>query len=302
VNARALFFGREKLRAFWRIALFLVLAVAVARALAWPLSRLAPSPWDSVWGMTLSSGVLLVGLVVASAAMMRLVERRRFAAVGLPAGREATAGLLAGAAIGGGFVVAVVVAQVAMGWLKATPDAGTPGEWLGGVSALTLMLLVAAAAEELLFRGYAFQVAVEALGAAPAVALSAGLFGLGHVSNPEVGSVALLNIGLAGVLLAGAYLKTRSLWTAIGLHWAWNWAMAVVFDLPVSGMVFDVPGYDTVELGPDRLTGGAFGPEGGLMATLFLVPLIVWVYRTSRLKESARMAELRPLVDSRMSP
>ncbi len=302
MDARAVFVGREKLRAVWRIALFLLLAVGAASGLAWFAGRLVPIRTDRVDGLLLLSAAETVGLLLASAVMMRYVERRPLAALGLPLGRDAARGLAVGFAIGAGFMVTVVAAQAAMGWLRLAPDAATAGAWLKNASGLTAMLLVAAAAEELLARGYAFQVAVEGMGPAPAVTLFAALFAWGHASNPGIGRVALVNIGLAGVLLAGVYLRTRSLWPAIGLHWAWNWVMAVVFDLPVSGITFDVPGYDLVAVGPDRLTGGAFGPEGGLAMTLFLLPLIVWVYRTSRLSESPRMAELRPLVDSRKLP
>jgi membrane protease YdiL (CAAX protease family) len=302
VQVRDLFFSHEKLRALWRVLLFFLLAAVMVWAVGQLVTLLAPSELNDLWQLTISNVVLAVGLLAASALMMRSVERRPVAALGLPAGRDAPRSLIAGFAIGGGFIAAVVVAQTLIGWLEPVPDSGSFGGWLGTVTGLALMLFLAAVSEELLFRGYAFQVLVEGLGVVPAVTLSAGVFGLGHLFNPEVGAVAVLNIGLAGVLLAGAYLKTRSLWTAIGLHWAWNWVMAAVFDLPVSGITFDVPGYDTVELGPDRLTGGSFGPEGGLVTTLLLLPLIVWVYRTSRLQESPRMAALRPLVDSRTLP
>ncbi len=161
------------------------------------------------------------------------------------------------------------------------------------------MLMAAAAAEELLFRGYPFQVLVEGAGPVLAVAISSVLFAGIHAFNPAVEALAMINIFLAGVVLAVAYLRSRSLWVAIGLHWAWNWVMAAIFDLPVSGLWFDVPGYDTLQRGPDLLTGGAFGLEGGLLTTVFSLPLILWVLRTGWLRESARMAARRPLVDAR---
>ncbi len=130
--------------------------------------------------------------------------------------------------------------------------------------------------------------------------LTSGLFALIHLNNPAVDTVALVNIALAGVLFAGAYLRTRSLWVAIGMHWAWNFVMAAFFDLPVSGIIFDVPGYDTLARGPDLFTGGDFGPEGGLLTTILVLPLVVWVFRTSWLSQSPRMVELKPLVDARM--
>lgn len=300
---RDLFFSGERLRALWRVLLFLALTVGAVWGVGL-LAALLPLPSDGAWGLGLglNSLVLTVGVLVASAVMMRVIERRPLAALGLPLGQETGRGLLVGAAIGGVYMIVVIVAQTLIGWLRPAPDAGTLIDWFETVGGLVLFFLVAAAAEELLLRGYAFQVLVEGMGMAVAVLVTSTLFALGHLWNPNIDAIALVNIGLAGVILAGAYLRTRSLWVAIGLHWAWNWVMAAVFDLPVSGIRFDVPGYDTMELGPDMFTGGVFGPEAGLVVTLLALPLIVWIYRTPWLRESRRMAELRPLIDSRDVP
>ena len=302
MRARDLFFGPEKLRAVWRLLLFAVItvwtlvALGVAASLVLARVRLT----GQLWELAIPSGIAVAALLFSSWVMLRWVERRRFAALGFPPGREAWRGLLRGAAIGGGFMVALVALQVAVGWLKLEPEAGTLAGWLGSIGSLALLLAVAATGEELLFRGYAFQVLVESTGAPLAVILSSAAFGALHVFNPEVGLVAVLNIGLAGVIMATAYLRTRSLWTAIGVHWAWNWMMSAVFDLPVSGIDFDVPGFGTAIVGPDPFTGGAFGPEGSVLTTVLSVPLIVWLLRTRWLAESQRMVELRPLIDSRV--
>ncbi|UCF18953.1 MAG: CPBP family intramembrane metalloprotease [Gemmatimonadota bacterium] len=299
---RDLIFGREKLRALWRLLIFLALAIATFAVLSIAAGPLLPEGVDGYWSLALPSALMVAAMLFASAVMMRLVERRPLAALGFPGGSQPAADLARGMAIGGGFMALLVTLLTVVGWLRPAPDAGTFAGWLEHVAGLGLMLALAAAAEELLFRGYAFQVLVEGSGPLIAVVLSSALFAGVHVFNPEVSAIALVNIGLAGVLMAGAYLRTRSLWVAIGLHWAWNWVMAAAFDLPVSGIDFDVPGYDTLELGPDAMTGGAFGPEAGLLTTALSLPLIVWVLRTPWLRESARMAELKPLVDARELP
>jgi membrane protease YdiL (CAAX protease family) len=254
---------------------------------------------SSMLAVLIPHGLLCLALLAASYVMMRWAERKPFVALGLLPGREGLVEAGKGALIGGGFIAVLVVAQTLLGWLRPAPDAGTLLGWLGQFFVLGIVLTIAAAAEELMLRGYPFQVLVEGAGVIVGVILTSGLFAMIHLNNPEVDWVALLNIGLAGVLFAAAYLRTRSLWVPIGMHWGWNFAMGAFFDLPVSGIVFDMPGYDTVELGPDLFTGGGFGPEGGLLATLFVLPLIVWVSRTRWLSESPRMAELEPLVDSR---
>jgi uncharacterized protein len=162
---------------------------------------------------------------------------------------------------------------------------------------------IAAAWEEALFRGYPFQVLVEGIGAWPAIVITSALFAWAHGQNPEVTTLALLNIFLAGVLLALAYLRTRSLWFATALHLGWNWAMAFWFDLPVSGLTaFDTPGYSGVAVGPEWWTGGAFGPEAGLAATVVLITGIVWLLRTRRVAVAPEMHQLGPIVDRRLPP
>lgn len=290
--------GPGRIRALWRALLFLVATTALLFVLGDLASILVPRTRGAIRELAASS-VIVAATLIASYAMMRWVEKRPrpLASLGLPLGRETHTDLLRGAAIGGGLITLLVAVQLAFGWLRPTPESGTVVGWFEHVGGLALLLALAAAAEELLFRGYAFQVLVQGFGVKLAVVLGAVLFASLHADNPEVGYIALLNIALAGILLAGAYLRTRSLWVAIGLHWGWNWLMAAVFDLPVSGLVFDAPGYDLRELGPDVITGGAFGPEGGLLTTLLLVPAIVWVFRTPGLQAAPRMAELAPLVD-----
>jgi hypothetical protein len=129
---------------------------------------------------------------------------------------------------------------------------------------------------------------------------SSVLFALLHANNPNVTPVALANIFLAGVMLAVAYLRTRSLWFATAVHLGWNWTMASLLDFPVSGIVKNMPLYSGRETGPDWVTGGTFGPEAGIAASLTIVAGAVWMWRTRRLGESPRMRELRPLVDDRI--
>jgi membrane protease YdiL (CAAX protease family) len=232
--------------------------------------------------------------------MLVFVDRRRAGALGFAlepaAPRDAAAGLAAGAAMLGGAVAVLAVASMA----RWGADEGTVPEYVAALASSFAFLAIAAAAEEALFRGYAFQALVQGIGVWPAVLGSSTLFALLHANNPNVTPVALANIFLAGVMLAVAYLRTRSLWFATGVHLGWNWAMASLLDFPVSGIVMDVPLYTGRETGPDWMTGGPFGPEAGLAASLTIALGAVWMWRTRWLGESPRMRELRPLVDDRI--
>ena len=124
-------------------------------------------------------------------------------------------------------------------------------------------------AEELMFRGYPFQRLVEATGAGGAVAVAAALFGMAHLLNPHASTVGFINTILIGILFAVAYLRSGSLWLPWGMHWAWNTVLATV-GLPVSGNDMSVGVHTAVE-GPKWLTGGAYGPEASLAATVAVV-------------------------------
>jgi uncharacterized protein len=94
-----------------------------------------------------------------------------------------------------------------------------------------------------------------------------------------------------------AYLRTLSLWFATAVHLGWNWAMATLFDLPVSGIrAFDTPLYEPVVGGPVWWSGGAFGPEGGLVGTLGFGCALVAVLRLRPVRRDPRIAAAGALV------
>src|SRR5690606_34788181 len=160
-------------------------------------------------------------------------------------------------------------ALLVSGTLGYGPQAGTVQGWAVTMLAQAGFFALAALAEEAVFRGYAFQVLTRVAGPVAAVVVSSVLFALAHGANPSVGVFALVNIFLAGILLGIAYLRTLSLWFATALHMGWNWTMASLFDLPVSGLTtFDTPLYQPAVDGPAWWSGVLFGPEGGLVGTI----------------------------------
>lgn len=278
-----------------RLVLFLLLFVALsilgAAALAGLGVRLEGR--DRLLGTAVS----LVAAVIVGVALLRWLDHRPAGALGFGLTRAAVRESALGTAIGGGGLVLAALVMLATGKLAYGPDAGSAGAWISIIAGDFAVLAIAAASEEALFRGYPFQVVAERFGPVAATVLSSIGFALAHGANPDVGVFALTNIFLAGVLLAIAYLKTGSLWFATGVHVGWNWAMASLFDLPVSGIAFfDTPLYEPVVGGPLWLTGGPFGPEGGLVGTLgFGVALFaVLKLRAVRMDESTRA--LRPLM------
>jgi membrane protease YdiL (CAAX protease family) len=234
----------------------------------------------NVWNvLTMVAAALLASWV----AQVRL-SRLRFVDLGLPGGVPAIQQLATGGLVGVGVLGAVVLMLVAFGWLTWEAD-GTQGSAVLAATRLVGILLGAAFVEELLFRGYPFQVLERRFGTIAALLVTSVAFSVAHLLNPDAALLPLINIGLAGLLLGVAYVKTRSLWFATGVHTGWNWVMAVS-ELSVSGLDFGMPGFAPVLNGPDLATGGTFGPEGGLLVTLASVATIVWMWRWETKDES----------------
>lgn len=152
------------------------------------------------------------------------------------------------------------------GWYSVAP-ASSPVEGLTILWVGFLILLPAAALEEVVVRGMIGNLLARKYGAAVAVLGSSGLFAALHMLNPGFSShpFAFLGIFLAGIYLSMAYLATRNLWLAIFLHTGWNLLEGPVFGLPVSGLQIPFTVFQTTALGPAALTGGEFGPEAGLL-------------------------------------
>ena len=234
--------------------------------------------------MIVSAGPVFALLGAAAAvavywAVMRFVARRpapEIARAG--AGREA----LRGAGIGAGFVLASVLVIAGFGGysIRWADDAG-----LGVLLSVVCVSVGAAVTEELLFRGLALQ-AIEALaGSRVALAVTAVLFGLLHLANPDATLWSSVAIAVeAGVLLGAAFLWRRNIWFVAGLHCAWN-ATEGLLGIPVSGHAAD--GLFTTETsGPAVLTGGGFGLEASLVPVLLSLALAVPMLVLARRRDS----------------
>jgi membrane protease YdiL (CAAX protease family) len=284
-------------RALWRLGLAVVLLVVggVGGVLvASGLVALAPS----TAGATLTALVAvaaralqLVGFVAGVLAAAWLVDRRQLSDLGLDRSSAWWADLAFGLALGVALPALVFAVELAAGFLRVTgvvvtrtdPSLGVgPGVAPALALALTLAYFVGVGVfEELLFRGYLLTNVAEGLAGWHGIGLGGAFaggtvasslaFGVAHGLNPNVTALALANIALFGVLFAASYLLTDRIAVAIGLHVTWNFSIASLFGFPVSGVTTPVTLLAVEVSGPALLTGGSFGPEGGLVALGALV-------------------------------
>ncbi len=253
--------------------LLATIAVAGIVALVQGLSKLAHIKPHSVAGAL--TGIVLIAAVLATyAGYVRAIERRPVVELGTAGfAGELTLGALIGGALFGLTLLAL--------WFAGVADLTTGAGWIA-LSFPLLSALIAAVTEEIIVRGILFRIAEESLGTWIALSLSAAVFGALHALNPGATVVSSIAIALeAGILLGAAYIFTRRLWLAIGLHAAWNFTEGGVFGAGVSGT--KVQGlFDSHFHGPEILTGGAFGPEASLVAVLVCLTAAIVLLTVAR--------------------
>lgn len=267
MDARDLFYTPEGgLRAVWRLVGF-VLAAGMTMALAVAVLS-AVGPRTVVGSVVVFSGAAVLSLAAAHFVMVRVVDELPWRAVWLDARALAPRTLGWALLLGGAAIAIPALALLSAGWLDAVDAPGSTVDALRYAAVMLVVLIPAAAWEELLFRGYVLRVLRDAVGAWPAVIITGAAFGVAHTANlPSVQPLALALVTLAGIFLGWIVLARRSLYAAIAAHVAWNAVLVAALHTQVSGAELGAaPAYRVIDTGPDWATGGPWGPEGGLAA------------------------------------
>ncbi len=140
------------------------------------------------------------------------------------------------------------------------------------------LMAIVAFYEELIFRGYVLSNLLDSLNKWKALIVSALLFAIAHVTNPDFTIIGAINILLAGILLGINYIYTKNLWFAIMLHFSWNFLQGPILGYDVSGTPLKSLLQHEIH-GNESLTGGKFGFEGSLIATaLLLLAIVAFIY------------------------
>jgi len=284
----------SRLRAGWRLALQTIIMVVPGSCLSIPImfyfiisGMLTPDLDFNRLPKNILLPSQIVELVMITASVYiarRFLDKRSFASLGLSVNKSAVLDVFVGVFISA-FIMAIIYAiEFMTGWVKFEGFAWEVDSAKTVIVNLFLFLFIFITVgwnEELLSRGYHLQNLASGTNMFWGVLISSSVFGLAHLGNPNATWVSAAGIFFAGLFLAYGYLRTGQLWLSIGLHIGWNFFEGVIFGFPVSGL--DIYRLIRHQIhGPEIWTGGAFGPEAGLIVLPALVVGSVLIYFYTR--------------------
>jgi membrane protease YdiL (CAAX protease family) len=274
----------RRLRAFWRLLAAIPTLIVVSLLVALVTVFTIPNRAETLLSITGSLLLTLVITVLWVGINGLLLDRRYLADYGFHLSRRWWLDLGFGLALGAALMAGVFLLELALGWIsivdtfrKAHPDQSF------GQNLLTplVIFLCVGIYEELMLRGYLLPNIAEGLNRPPfgprgailvAWLVTSVLFGFAHMLNPNTTLISTINLILAGVFLGLGYVLTGNLAIPIGVHITWNLFQGSVFGFPVSGQDFTQTTVFMIEqAGPPLWTGGAFGPEAGLIGLVAML-------------------------------
>jgi hypothetical protein len=287
--------GESRLRAGWRLLLqtiiLLILIAGIGVPLIVILLILDPSFINSIPQIRpeyMLLATIAESLVVTFSVFLvvRFIDKRSIESLGLKLNFLALLDILIGIAIAFMQMGLIYALMLGRRWLTFE---GFAWEFdpinvvITNVLTFFVVFIFVGWNEELLSRGYHLQTIASGINLFWGVIISSAVFGLLHLGNPNATWVSTAGIFFAGIYLAYGYIRTKQLWLSIGLHIGWNFFEGVVFGFPVSGL--DIYALTRIKVhGPEIWTGGAFGPEAGLIVlpSLILGALLIFLYTMRR--------------------
>ena len=270
----------------WLAPILMILfnAVPVVAMDGWMQARQWSTPSGDPIGLAGIYALLWLGFaptLLLALAWVLAVERRSLASIGL-AGTAPLKTYLYGLLIGIGTIALVVAAIWLAGGMRAD---GIAPAWQSPLSLLHIGLLLPsfmfqAGVEEILFRGWMLSAVARKAGVMVAVLLVSAVFCLLHFSPQQAPLVTLVTF-LFSLFACAWTLRSGNIWGVMGWHAGWNWLLAIGFELPVTGIDVQLPAL-LVALRPQgdaALTGGAEGPEGSFLCSVFFVIALIAMAR-----------------------
>jgi membrane protease YdiL (CAAX protease family) len=292
------FNDRSQVKAGWRILLYLLLSALGSAMLMTGYAAIAPllfpvaADAQHKFGRIAPYALMTAAAVFAAFIMLSFIDKRPLSVLGYSIhnrmGIDARRGILQAFIM----ISFIFVFEWGTGYIDVSWR-GFRGDYFLFILIYYLVFFaIGSALEELLARGYAFQALVQGIGKIGAVCISATAFSLAHLNNPHVNWIALLNTMLAGFWLSIAYLKTRSLWLPTSLHMTWNLSLGFIYGFPVSGMALPDAMMKLSQNGPGWITGGIYGPEGGMLGTGVLFAATLFLFRSRQVRPAEKASAL----------
>jgi membrane protease YdiL (CAAX protease family) len=206
----------------------------------------------------------LVAAAISSSLAMAIFESRKLEETGL-AWREGTRrNLLIGIGLGGGAALLAILPAIGLGLAHFHRLANADVSWAGALFT-PILLFCGALGEEIAFRGFVLQYLMRGYGRWAAILMST------------------VNTAAFGVLFGLAVLRSRDLWFATGIHFAWNTVLPFL-GVSLSGLTIEVTRYELVWNAGDWWSGGKYGPEGSILTSAVIILLLIAVWRVPVIK------------------
>lgn len=236
------------------------------------------------YGLFFNQLIDFIAFMAALVLFVKLVDKKRFRDIGFTSitknYKDLIIGLLFGA-ISFTIIFAVLFLTDNITLKNSLTAPSFSGYTLWGLG----LFIIVGFKEELLSRGYTITALNEMKRPWLSILLSSVIFSAMHLENPNVKALGLINIVFVGILFGCMFVKTKNLWMPIGYHITWNYFQGNVFGFAVSGI--NPHGvYIINSLKDNILTGGAFGPEAGILTTIVIALGIIIVWKMPMKKEA----------------
>ena len=286
-----LFVGPDGIRAGWRLLIYLALVYLLGLVLNKSLHASGyklPSQQDQFSPTFVTISRLLNFLVLLIPAfIMAKIERRPVGVYGLPArgafGRRFWEGI--GWGFGAVSILLVMLRICGAFYFGSFALNRRDGLYYGATWGIAFLMV--GFFEEYMFRGYVQYTLTTAIGFWPTAILLSFLFAFVHKFNPGETWVGLVDVFLAGLVLAAMLIRTGNLWLPVGFHLGWDWAESYFYGVADSGMqakgALLHPSIPTTRAW--WVTGGTVGPEGSVFSCIvevLLIVLVLWRFRENR--------------------
>lgn len=147
-----------------------------------------------------------------------------------------------------------------------------------------IAFFIQSTSEEVLVRGILTRALSDRFGRNVAILLPSIVFGLLHLGNEGVTILSTLNTILVGIFFAKLLFYKDNIMLTSGVHAGWNFSMAMIYGLNVSGFSgFD--GLLNFKILNYKLYDEIYGPEGSIVVTFIEIISIFIIFYLERRKK-----------------